>query len=306
MLQRIYGTAWGRKEDQDAYLKMLEESDKRDHRKLGRSLDLFHMEETAPGLVFWHPKGWVLWQQVEQYMRRVYRDNGYAEVRCPQILDKSLWERTGHWQNYRESMFTTEFLLTSLVVVLIPGTGVVFTVSTGLAQGRRASLFASLGCTLGIVPHLFATVVGLAAVMHASAMAFQLLKYAGVAYLFFLAFATWRDRGAFSAQSVEGRGARGLVIRAFLLNILNPKLTIFFLAFLPQFVEPGAASPMLQLLGLSSVFMAMTFVVFVAYGFLAHAFRTAVIDSPRVQKWLRRGFAGAFAGLGTQLALSDR
>ena len=108
MLQRIYGTAWAKKEDQDAYLKMLEEADKRDHRKLGRSLDLFHMEETAPGLVFWHPKGWVLWQQVEQYMRRVYRDNGYAEVRCPQILDKSLWERTGHWQNYRENMFTTE------------------------------------------------------------------------------------------------------------------------------------------------------------------------------------------------------
>jgi threonyl-tRNA synthetase len=108
MLQRIYGTAWATKEDQDAYLKMLEEADKRDHRKLGKSLDLFHMEETAPGLVFWHPKGWVLWQQVEQYMRRVYRDNGYAEVRCPQILDKGLWEKTGHWQNYRENMFTTE------------------------------------------------------------------------------------------------------------------------------------------------------------------------------------------------------
>ena len=108
MLQRIYGTAWATKEDQDAYLKMLEESEKRDHRKLGKSLDLFHMEETAPGLVFWHPKGWILWQQVEQYMRRVYRDNGYAEVRCPQILDKGLWEKTGHWQNYRENMFTTE------------------------------------------------------------------------------------------------------------------------------------------------------------------------------------------------------
>ncbi|MBC7802664.1 MAG: threonine--tRNA ligase [Candidatus Parcubacteria bacterium] len=108
MLQRIYGTAWATREDQDAYLKMLEEADKRDHRKLGKALDLFHMEETAPGLVFWHPKGWVLWQQVEQYMRRVYRDNGYAEVRCPQILDKSLWEKTGHWQNYRENMFTTE------------------------------------------------------------------------------------------------------------------------------------------------------------------------------------------------------
>jgi len=107
MLQRIYGTAWGKKEDQDAYLKMLEEAEKRDHRRLGTQLDLFHMQEEAPGLVFWHPKGWTLWQQVEQYMRRVYRDNGYQEVRCPQILDKSLWEKTGHWENYRENMFIT-------------------------------------------------------------------------------------------------------------------------------------------------------------------------------------------------------
>ncbi len=108
MLQRIYGTAWAKKEDQDAYLKMLEEAEKRDHRKLGRELDLFHMQEEAPGLIFWHPKGWAIWQQVEQYMRRVYQDNGYQEVRAPQILDRSLWERTGHWQNYRENMFTTE------------------------------------------------------------------------------------------------------------------------------------------------------------------------------------------------------
>src|SRR6266403_654467 len=107
MLQRIYGTAWAKKEDQDAYLKMLEEAEKRDHRRLGTQLDLFHLQEEAPGLVFWHPKGWVLWQQVEQYMRRVYRDNGYQEVRAPQILDRSLWERTGHWQNFRESMFVT-------------------------------------------------------------------------------------------------------------------------------------------------------------------------------------------------------
>lgn len=204
-------------------------------------------------------------------------------------------------------MFTTEFLVTSLIVVLIPGTGVVFTVSTGLAQGRRASFFASVGCTLGIVPHLLATVLGLAAVMHASALAFQALKYAGVAYLFYLAVATWRDRSAFSVQSVQGtRSALGVVVKAFLLNILNPKLTIFFLAFLPQFVEPGAASPLVQLLGLSGVFMAMTFGVFVAYGLLAHAFRKAVIESPRVQAWLRRGFAGAFAGLGAQLAVSER
>ena len=204
-------------------------------------------------------------------------------------------------------MFTAEFLVTSLIVVLIPGTGVVFTVSTGLAQGRRASFFASVGCTLGIVPHLLATVLGLAAVMHASALAFQVLKYAGVAYLFYLAVATWRDRSAFAVQSIQGRrSSLGLVVKAFLLNILNPKLTIFFLAFLPQFVEPGAASPLLQLLGLSGVFMAMTFGVFVAYGLLAHAFRKAVIESPRVQAWLRRGFAGAFAGLGAQLAVSER
>jgi threonyl-tRNA synthetase len=107
MLQRIYGTAWGKKEDQEAYLKMLEEAEKRDHRTLGTQLDLFHMQPEAPGLVFWHPKGWSLWQAVEQYMRRVYRDNGYQEVRGPQILDRSLWERTGHWENFRDNMFTT-------------------------------------------------------------------------------------------------------------------------------------------------------------------------------------------------------
>jgi threonyl-tRNA synthetase len=107
MLQRIYGTAWAKKEDQDAYLKMLEEAEKRDHRRLATQLDLFHMQEEAPGLVFWHPKGWALWQQVEQYMRRVYRENGYQEVRAPQILDKSIWEKTGHWENFREHMFTT-------------------------------------------------------------------------------------------------------------------------------------------------------------------------------------------------------
>jgi threonine/homoserine/homoserine lactone efflux protein len=204
-------------------------------------------------------------------------------------------------------MFSAEFLLTSLIVVLTPGTGVVFTVSTGLALGRRASLYASIGCTLGIVPHLLATILGLAAVMHTSALAFQVLKYAGVAYLFYLAIAMWRDRSAFAVQQVQGKvGAVALVVKAFLLNILNPKLTIFFLAFLPQFVEPGSASPLAQLLALSGVFMAMTFGVFVVYGLLAHAFRMAVIESPKVQAWLRRGFAGAFAGLGAKLALSER
>ena len=108
MLQRIYGTAWAKKEDQDAYLRMLEEAEKRDHRRLGAQLDLFHVQEEAPGMVFWHPKGWAIWQQVEQYLRRVYQDNGYLEVRCPQILDRSLWEKSGHWENYKELMFTTE------------------------------------------------------------------------------------------------------------------------------------------------------------------------------------------------------
>ena len=108
MLQRIYGTAWAKKEDQDAYLKLLEEAEKRDHRRLGTQLDLFHIEEEAPGMVFWHPKGWIVWQQVEQYMRRVYRDNGYLEVRGPTILHRRLWELTGHWDNYRDNMFTTE------------------------------------------------------------------------------------------------------------------------------------------------------------------------------------------------------
>ncbi len=107
MLQRIYGTAWAKKEDQEAYLHMLEEAEKRDHRRLAKQLDLFHMQDAAPGLVFWHPKGWILWQEVEQYMRRVYRENGYQEVRCPQILDRSLWERSGHWENYKDNMFTT-------------------------------------------------------------------------------------------------------------------------------------------------------------------------------------------------------
>lgn len=204
-------------------------------------------------------------------------------------------------------MITAEFLITSLIVVLIPGTGVIYTVSTGLIQGRRASIYAALGCTAGIVPHLLATVLGLAAVMHTSALAFQVLKYAGVAYLFYVAWATWRDTSAFAVDgSLAKTSASGLVVKAFLLNILNPKLTIFFLAFLPQFVAPDASQPLAQLMLLSAVFMAMTFVVFVVYGFLAHAFRRAVIGSARVQGWLRYGFAAAFAGLGARLALSDK
>lgn len=208
-------------------------------------------------------------------------------------------------------ILTPEFLVTSLIVVLIPGTGVVFTISTGIAQGARGSIYAALGCTAGIVPHLLATVLGLAAVMHTSAVAFQLLKYAGVAYLLYLAYATWRDRSELAVEDApedapKRSSALSLVVKAFLLNILNPKLTIFFLAFLPQFVRPGSGAPLAQMLGLSAVFMVMTFAVFVLYGLLAHTFRRRVIDSPRVQSYLRKGFAAAFAGLGVQLAVSDR
>lgn len=204
-------------------------------------------------------------------------------------------------------MISFEFLITSLIVVLIPGTGVIFTVSTGITQGRKASINAALGCTAGIVPHLLATILGLAAIMHTSAIAFQTLKYAGVAYLLYVAYATWQDRSAFSLEETPSRSsAMALIVKALLLNILNPKLTIFFLAFLPQFVEPNAPSPLSQLLLLSSLFMTMTFAVFVIYGCLAHAFRQTVIESAPVQAWLRRSFAAAFAGLGIHLAFSEK
>ena len=203
-------------------------------------------------------------------------------------------------------MVSVEFLVTSLIVVLIPGTGVVYTVSTGLAQGRRASIFAALGCTAGIVPHLLTTVLGLAAVMRTSALAFQALKYAGVAYLFYVAYATWRDESAFAVDGSLSRvSAARLVTKAFLLNIFNPKLTIFFLAFLPQFVDPSASRALPQLVLLSGVFMAMTFAVFVVYGFMAHAFRKIVIESLRVQRWLRYTFTATFAALGAKLAVSE-
>jgi len=184
---------------------------------------------------------------------------------------------------------------------------VIFTVSTGLTAGKRASVFASLGCTAGIIPHLLASVLGLSALLHTSALAFEMLKYAGAAYLLYVAYATWRDRSAFAVSDTPTHTrARTLMLRGLLMNILNPKLTIFFLAFLPQFITPGSTAPALQMLVLSAVFMAMTFAVFVAYGLLANVFRRAVIESPRVQNWLRRSFAAAFAGLGLNLAFAQR
>lgn len=204
-------------------------------------------------------------------------------------------------------MLSLNFFITCLIVVLIPGTGVIFTVSTGLTAGKRASVFAALGCTAGIIPHLLASILGLSALLHTSALAFDMLKYAGVAYLLYVAYATWRDRSAFAVSAPPAlSSARTLMWRGLLMNILNPKLTIFFLAFLPQFVTPGSTAPAVQMLVLSAVFMVMTFAVFVMYGLLANVFRRAVIESPRVQDWLRRSFAAAFAGLGLNLAFAQR
>jgi threonine/homoserine/homoserine lactone efflux protein len=201
-----------------------------------------------------------------------------------------------------------EFLITSLIVVLIPGTGVVYTVMTGLSAGRQASIAAAFGCTLGIIPALLASVVGLAAILHTSAVLFQVLKYAGAAYLLYLAWMTLRETGAATTESAEPvtRKLMPTVRTGFLINILNPKLSVFFLAFLPQFVDPGAGSAVWQLLYLGSVFMAMTFVVFVVYGAFAAMIGARVINSEAFMRWMRRGVAAAFAGFGLRLALSDR
>ena len=197
------------------------------------------------------------------------------------------------------------FLLTSLLVVASPGTGVLYTVSTGLSRGTRASLLAAFGCTLGIVPHMAAAMLGLAAVFHAGSFAFELLKYAGAAYLLYMAWRTWRDRSALDpTQAAAPQAPLRVVVSAILLNLLNPKLPIFFLAFLPQFIARDDPSPLVRLLLLGGVFMLMTLVVFAIYGAFASFMRTRVLERPGVTRWLRRGFALGFAGLGLKLMLA--
>jgi threonine/homoserine/homoserine lactone efflux protein len=202
---------------------------------------------------------------------------------------------------------SVEFLLTSFIVVVSPGTGVLYTLAAGLTRGSRASVVAAFGCTIGIVPHMAAAILGLAALLHASALAFQSFKYLGVAYLLYMAWNTLRERGALRVEGeVSGRSALQVTVTAILINILNPKLSIFFLAFLPQFVSAGEAHPLSRMLALSAVFMAMTFVVFVGYGLFAASIRDHVISRPRVLTWMRRTFAGAFVALGAKLAFADR
>ena len=204
-------------------------------------------------------------------------------------------------------MITIEFLITSLIVVVSPGIGVLYTLAAGLSRGGRASVVAAFGCTLGIVPHIAAAVLGLAALLHTSALLFQGLKFAGVAYLLYMAWQTLREHGALKVeQEISARSTLETITTAILINILNPKLTIFFVAFLPQFISVDETHPLGSMLELSAAFMLMTFAVFAVYGLAAAAVRDHVISRPVVLTWMRRAFAGAFALLGLRLALADR
>jgi len=201
---------------------------------------------------------------------------------------------------------STEFWLTTLVVVATPGTGVLYTLAAGLARGARASVVAAFGCTLGVVPHMLAAITGLAALLHTSAMAFQVLKYLGVAYLVYMAWSTIRDKSALAVEEAPSVPARQVIVSGVLLNLLNPKLTLFFFAFLPQFVSTAEAHASLKMLELSAVFMLVTFAVFAVYGVFAAAVRSHVIFRPAVVTWMRRVFGAAFLALAGRLALADR
>ncbi|MDR3514751.1 MAG: LysE family translocator [Azospirillaceae bacterium] len=199
------------------------------------------------------------------------------------------------------------FLITTLIVVLAPGTGVLYTLGAGLSHGKRASLLAALGCTLGIVPHLAAALLGLAAVLHASALAFQSIKIAGVGYLLLMAWQTLKDNGSFALDAAGTRRSPARIITSgILLNILNPKLSIFFFAFLPQFVTGDEAAPLLRISELGGIFMAVTLVVFIGYGLFAAQLRRFVIGRTTVIAWMRRTFAASFVALGVKLALAER
>ena len=200
-----------------------------------------------------------------------------------------------------------EFLITTLIVVVSPGTGALYTIAAGLSRGAKASAVAAFGCTLGIVPHMLAAITGLAAILHTSALAFEIIKYLGVAYLLYMAWATLRETGALSVeQDMAHKSAAKVIAESVLINILNPKLSIFFFAFLPQFVPADAPNALPQMLELSAVFMGMTFVVFALYGLFAASIRGQVISRPAIMTWMRRTFAGAFVLLGARLALTER
>ncbi len=201
---------------------------------------------------------------------------------------------------------STAFLVTTLIVVATPGTGVLYTLAAGLASGARASVIAAVGCTLGIVPHMVAAITGLAALLHTSALAFQILKYLGVAYLLLMAWSTLRDKGAVAVEETAPSSALRVIVFGILINLLNPKLTIFFFAFLPQFVSTDEPHASLRMLELSAVFMFITLAVFVLYGVFAATVRNHILSRPRVLTGVRRVFGGAFVALAGRLALTDR
>jgi threonine/homoserine/homoserine lactone efflux protein len=202
---------------------------------------------------------------------------------------------------------TLSFLLTSLIVVASPGTGVLYTLAAALTRGSRASIAAAFGCTIGIVPHMCAAMLGLAAVLHTSALAFATLKWGGVLYLLYMSWQALRETGALAVDGdMRERSSSRVIVTAVLINILNPKLSIFFLAFLPQFVAADEPHVLARMLELSGAFMAMTFAVFALYGLCAAAVRDRVVSRPRVMAWLRRSFAAGFAALGARLAFADR
>jgi threonine/homoserine/homoserine lactone efflux protein len=197
------------------------------------------------------------------------------------------------------------FLLTSLIVVVTPGTGVIYTLSAGLSRGPRAGVVAAAGCTVGTMPQMLATITGLAALLRTSSLAFHVLKYLGVAYLLFMAWATLRDKEVIAAGDETAPCSAGrVIVSAVLVNLLNPKLTIFFVAFLPQFVDPGRPGSVVRMAELSVVFMLMTLVVFIAYGLFAGLVRARALARPAVLAWMRRVFAGSFLALGAKLALA--
>ena len=202
---------------------------------------------------------------------------------------------------------TLAFLVTSFIIVVSPGTGVLYTLAAGLSRGWRASVVAAFGCTLGILPHMAAAILGLSALLHESALAFRIFKYLGVAYLLFMAWSALRERGALKVEKEVGvRSAVQVTVTAIAINILNPKLSIFFFAFLPQFVSASESHPFARMLELSAVFMAMTFAVFVVYGLFAAAIRDHILSRPRILTWMRRSFATAFVALGAKLAFAER
>lgn len=204
-------------------------------------------------------------------------------------------------------MISMEFLITSFIVVVLPGTGVIYTISTGLFRGSKAGVFAATGCTAGIIPSMLSCILGLAVIFHTSALAFQVLKFAGSAYLLYLAWSMWRQTGTLELTAEENRKSMfKIAFKGFLINILNPKLTIFFLAFLPQFIPVQAPMPVLNMLVLGSVFMGMTWVVFIAYALLADKARIWIANSPGKVKYVQRTFAAMFAMLGARLAFSGR